>query len=88
MELNTSLVNNPSCEAIESVDFADNRALSNATKAWVARTSSKIIHLGGYQRSPRARSRCGGTCFGASMSAPNYDDIEWPTINRAVLVML
>lgn len=76
MELNTSLVYNPSRQAVKSINLSNNRSLANSSKARIAGACSQIIELGRNQGRPRTGSRSSSTSLGAGMATSYNNNIE------------
>ena len=75
MELHTRFVDDPTSKPIQRINLPKNGTLSDPSKTWVAGTSSKVINLRSDQSRSSTGSRSSSTCFGASMSTSDYDDI-------------
>ena len=75
-ELNPGLVDKPSHDAAQSVDFANDLPFSDAPDRRVAAHHPDCIEVPGQQRSFRANSSGGAGCFYTSVSAANDQNVK------------
>ena len=84
MELHPGFVDYAARQPIKGVNLADDRSLSDTTKAGVARARPEVIDLRSHESSARTTSRRCGACFCASMSTANDDDIVRSGVAKSV----
>jgi hypothetical protein len=78
VELHTGFIDDPARQPVERVNLANDGSLADASEARVTGACPQVVDARCDQGCPRAGPGCGGACFGSSMSAADYDDIEGP----------
>jgi hypothetical protein len=80
--LHSRLINDPTSNAIQCINFPQHGSFSNAAETWIARTNADVVELRSNERSSGSQS--GSTCtrFRSSMAASYNNDIVRPEVGH------
>jgi len=82
-ELHASLVNDSARKTVQGVNFAQHRALANATKGRVARAHTEVVQRRRYEGGPGTKACSGCTGLAAGMATSDDKDIVLVDFLRA-----
>jgi hypothetical protein len=80
--LHSRLINDPTSNAIQRIDFPQHGSFSNAAETWIARTDANIVELRSNERSSGSRPGSTSTCFRSSMAASYNNNIVRPDVGH------